>query len=224
MPLVENGQIVEDRYVRVADDAPIPDRVPVIVSAKWFLAEADALIRRDGSLGVAWPNDRRVAELEPWLGHVALIALHFPKFRDGRAYSQARLLRENSWLSRYAARHRGRFARSIPFPGARRLRFVRGEETRRRAGFCRSRGPLQHLLPTRHRRPRRGAAAAIAEPSPNAENPRNRLSCRGRERLALAECKLVWWPRLIERGRYDSSRCGNRARHDGRSGRKKAGR
>src|SRR5580692_10135759 len=95
MPLVENGQIVEDRYVRVADDAPIPDRVPVIVSAKRFLAEADALIRRDGSLGVSWPNDRRIAELKPWLGHLALVALHFPKFRDGRAYSQARLLRES---------------------------------------------------------------------------------------------------------------------------------
>jgi uncharacterized protein (DUF934 family) len=94
MPLVENGTIVEDRYVRVDDDAPIPDRVPVIVSAKRFLAEAGALTRRDGSLGVAWPNDRRVAELQPWLGHLALIALDFPKFRDGRAYSQARLLRE----------------------------------------------------------------------------------------------------------------------------------
>jgi uncharacterized protein (DUF934 family) len=94
MPLVENGRIVEDRYVRLGDDEPLPDRVPVIVSAKRFLAEADALIRRDGSLGVAWPNDRRLPELQPWLGHLALIALHFPKFRDGRAYSQARLLRE----------------------------------------------------------------------------------------------------------------------------------
>jgi uncharacterized protein (DUF934 family) len=94
MPLVEGGRIVEDRYLRVEDDAPLPGRVPVIVSAKRFLADADALIRRDGSLGVAWPNDRRVAELEPWLGHLALIALHFPKFRDGRGYSQARLLRE----------------------------------------------------------------------------------------------------------------------------------
>ena len=94
MPLVENGKIVDDRYVLAEDDAPIPERVPVIVTAKRFLADAAELIRRDGSLGVAWPNDRRVAELQPWLGHLALIALHFPKFRDGRAYSQARLLRE----------------------------------------------------------------------------------------------------------------------------------
>jgi len=96
MPLVENGKIVEDRYVRVDNDAALPDRVPVIVSAKRFLADADALVRRDGSLGVLWPNDRRVTELKPWLGHLALIALDFPKFRDGRAYSQARQLRENA--------------------------------------------------------------------------------------------------------------------------------
>jgi len=94
MPLVENGKLVDDRYVRVDDDAPLPERVPVLVSAKRFLAEAGTLARRDGSLGVIWPNDRRVVELKPWLGHLALIALEFPKFRDGRAYSQARQLRE----------------------------------------------------------------------------------------------------------------------------------
>lgn len=94
MPLVEGGRIVEDRYVRVADGTPLPERVPVIVPAARFLAEANELVRRDGSLGVDWPNSRRVAELAPWLGHLALVALNFPKFRDGRAYSQARLLRE----------------------------------------------------------------------------------------------------------------------------------
>jgi len=94
MPLVENGQIVQDRYHYLGDDEPIPERAALIVPAARFLANADALSRRDGSLGVAWPNDRRIAELAPWLGHLALVALQFPKFRDGRAYSQARLLRE----------------------------------------------------------------------------------------------------------------------------------
>ena len=95
MPLVENGQIVQDRYHYLGDDEPIPERVPVIVPARRFLADSDGLIRRDGSLGVLWPNDRRIAELAPLLGHLALVALQFPKFRDGRAYSQARLLRES---------------------------------------------------------------------------------------------------------------------------------
>jgi uncharacterized protein (DUF934 family) len=94
MPLIEGGRIVEDRYLRVEDDSPIPDRAAVIITAKRFLDDPNTLIGRNGSLGVLWPNDRRVAELEPWLGHLALVALHFPKFRDGRAYSQARQLRE----------------------------------------------------------------------------------------------------------------------------------
>ena len=94
MPLVENGQIVEDRYRYLGADEPIPERAPVIVTAQRFLADPDALTGRDGSVGVLWRNDRRIAELAPWLGHLALVALQFPKFRDGRAYSQARLLRE----------------------------------------------------------------------------------------------------------------------------------
>jgi uncharacterized protein (DUF934 family) len=94
MRLVKDGQVVEDRYVRVLDDAPIPEGVPVIVTAQRFLSDAAELVARNAPVGVLWPNDRRVAELEPWLKDLLLIALVFPKFRDGRAYSQARLLRE----------------------------------------------------------------------------------------------------------------------------------
>ena len=94
MPLVKAGHIVKDRYVRVADDATVPDGIPVIVEANRFLADAPALTHRDGPIGVLWPNDRQVAELAPLLDHLSLVALVFPKFRDGRAYSQARLLRE----------------------------------------------------------------------------------------------------------------------------------
>jgi uncharacterized protein (DUF934 family) len=94
MPLVKNGEVVDDVYVRVLDDAPIPDGVSVIVPAQRFLADAGDLVRREAPVGVVWPNDRKVAELAPWLDRLALVALVFPKFRDGRAYSQARLLRE----------------------------------------------------------------------------------------------------------------------------------
>jgi uncharacterized protein (DUF934 family) len=80
--------------VRVRDDAPLPDGVPAILPAARFLADARALVLRRAPTGVVWPNDRPVAELAPHLDRLALVALMFPSFRDGRAYSQARLLRE----------------------------------------------------------------------------------------------------------------------------------
>jgi uncharacterized protein (DUF934 family) len=94
MRLVKSGHVIDDAYVRVADDAPIPTGVPVIVSAARFLADAPAIAGRAAPTGVQWPNNRKVAELVPYLDRLALVALDFPKFRDGRAYSQARLLRE----------------------------------------------------------------------------------------------------------------------------------
>jgi len=94
MPLISNGEIIADRYVRIGDDAPIPDGVAVIVSAARFLVDPEDLLRRDTPTGVLWPNDRRVAELAPYLDRLTLIVLNFPVFKDGRGYSQARLLRE----------------------------------------------------------------------------------------------------------------------------------
>jgi uncharacterized protein (DUF934 family) len=94
MQLVRAGRVVADRYVRVLDDAPIPDGVPVIIPAARFLADAAEIARREAPTGVLWPNNRRVSELAPYLDQLALVALVFPNFKDGRAYSQARQLRE----------------------------------------------------------------------------------------------------------------------------------
>ena len=94
MRLVRAGHIVEDRFVRVLDDAPIPDSVAVMLPAARLLADARELVMRQAPTGVVWPNDRKVAELAPYLDWIALVALGFPNFRDGRAYSQARILRE----------------------------------------------------------------------------------------------------------------------------------
>jgi uncharacterized protein (DUF934 family) len=94
MPLVKDGKISSDGFVHVADDAAIPPDGGILVSAARFLEHAEALSQRNSPTGVIWPNNRSVDELVPHLDHLAVIALVFPSFRDGRAYSQARLLRE----------------------------------------------------------------------------------------------------------------------------------
>ena len=94
MPLVKNGRIATDLYLHVADGAELPGDGAVLVSAARFLEGPEALLKRAGKTGVIWPNNRDVDDLVPYLDRLAAIALVFPSFRDGRAYTQARLLRE----------------------------------------------------------------------------------------------------------------------------------
>jgi len=94
MPLVKDGKIASDSFIHVADDADLPVDGAVLIPAARFLADPDALVSRNSPTGVIWPNNRDVDELVPYLGKLAAVALVFPTFRDGRAYSQARLLRE----------------------------------------------------------------------------------------------------------------------------------
>jgi uncharacterized protein (DUF934 family) len=94
MPLVKNGQIEADAFAQLSDDAPLPADGAVLVSAARFLVDPEALLRRAARTGVIWPNNRDVDDLVPFLDRLAVVALVFPSFRDGRAYSQARLLRE----------------------------------------------------------------------------------------------------------------------------------
>ena len=94
MPLVKGGKITGDAFVHVDDDAAVPGDGAILISAARFLGDAEALSRRAGKTGVIWPNNRDVDDLVPWLDRLAVVALVFPPFRDGRAYSQARLLRE----------------------------------------------------------------------------------------------------------------------------------
>lgn len=94
MPLVKGNTIVADDYVHLDDDAELPADGAVLVSAERFLSDPEAVLSRKGKAGVIWPNNRDVEDLLPYLDRLAAVALVFPIFRDGRAYSQARLLRE----------------------------------------------------------------------------------------------------------------------------------
>lgn len=94
MPLVKGGALVDDPYAQILDDAPVAEGTAVLLPADRFMADAAELTSRMARIGVLWPNNRPVADLAPYLNNLTLVALHFPTFRDGRAYSQARILRE----------------------------------------------------------------------------------------------------------------------------------
>jgi uncharacterized protein (DUF934 family) len=94
MPLVKGNQIVSDEFVTLGDEDAIPPTGNLLLPAARFLADADAILARDGKVGVIWPNSRDIDELAPYLPKLAVVALVFPTFRDGRGYSQSRILRE----------------------------------------------------------------------------------------------------------------------------------
>lgn len=93
MPLIKGGRFVTDPWRAVADEEPLPDVPKTSVSWERWTRERDALVASGAELGVRLPNDVAPAKLAPDLGRLQLVVLFFPRFTDGRAYSQARLLR-----------------------------------------------------------------------------------------------------------------------------------
>lgn len=94
MPLLKHGRVAEDVWVKVEDGGYLPDDQPALISfARWEAEKAD-LQKRNAALGILLPNNLDVLTFGEEAGRFGLIALQFPKFSDGRAYSQARLLRE----------------------------------------------------------------------------------------------------------------------------------
>lgn len=79
----------------VGEDGPVVNVSPkahsLLTLAQWHSAREHW--PQGVPVGVAFPNDADIEELEADLPRLALVALEFPKWVDGRAYSQARLLR-----------------------------------------------------------------------------------------------------------------------------------
>lgn len=94
MPLIRNGRIADDSFRTLADDAPLPDAGAILVSLERWRAERERLLARPSPVGVSLKNTQAVADIAEDLPRLQLVALEFPGYRDGRAYSQARLIRE----------------------------------------------------------------------------------------------------------------------------------
>ena len=76
MPLIKDRREVDDIWAYVPDDAPLSPGGCITVSLARFRSETEMLLARNTEI------DR-----------LALIEVNFPKYTDGRGYSQAQLLR-----------------------------------------------------------------------------------------------------------------------------------
>ncbi len=94
MALVKNNQVIDDPFVDASGQESIPANVPVLVDLSQWQAHRERLVRRNTPVGVKLRSDQSPALIADDLKSLALVALEFPTFRDGRAYSHARLLRE----------------------------------------------------------------------------------------------------------------------------------
>ena len=86
------GAYAQDSFAPVADDAALPEGA-VLVSLARFQKDRDALLARNTPIGVKLQSSENPETLGADIHHFSLIALEFPKFRDGRAFSWARMLR-----------------------------------------------------------------------------------------------------------------------------------
>ncbi len=92
MPLLKDGRLIEDHWQFISDDDDIPVEGDIAVSLVRLKNSIEILVMRHGNLGVVLDNDADAHDLAPYIDNLALIALQFPAFTDGRAYSQARII------------------------------------------------------------------------------------------------------------------------------------
>jgi uncharacterized protein (DUF934 family) len=96
--LWKGGAFAADEFVTVGDADDLPDG-PVLVPLKRFLAERDALLARSTPVGVILQPAEKLDDIASDLPRLPVLALAFPKFADGRAFSLARLARERHGFS-----------------------------------------------------------------------------------------------------------------------------
>jgi uncharacterized protein (DUF934 family) len=91
--LFKNGSFVEDEWRTVTADEALPTDRPVILPLARWRAERMALSDRNTAVGVSISPGEAIDDVVQELAQLPLVALVFPRYTDGRAYSTANLLR-----------------------------------------------------------------------------------------------------------------------------------
>ena len=90
--IIRRHAIVEDGWTLSLDGAAHTPAGLIVPLARWR-AERELLLASAAAIGVLLPNTEDVEAIYPQIADRPLIALQFPTFTDGRALTQAVLLR-----------------------------------------------------------------------------------------------------------------------------------
>lgn len=94
MQIIKDQKLIDNDWIHLADDDPIPERDAITVSSqRWANEKHEALCRRSG-LGIRLNPDDLVEDIVEDLELFQIIGVCIPIFTDGRCFSIARLLRE----------------------------------------------------------------------------------------------------------------------------------
>lgn len=99
---IVDRQVVDNPWQHLDDESALPAGADVSVSLARWQEETDNLKAHDGRVAVRLPNDADVEEIYSTIKDSPMIILEFPIIDtnkrgyhpDGKAYSQARILRE----------------------------------------------------------------------------------------------------------------------------------
>ncbi|QKK15249.1 DUF934 domain-containing protein [Rhizobium indicum] len=88
----ETGFVENDPWVIETDEVKATEEQKPLLGLDELIARADE--SNDGGLGVLIKPADDVRRLEPYLDRLEIVAVAFPAFNDGRAFSHASLLRQ----------------------------------------------------------------------------------------------------------------------------------
>jgi uncharacterized protein (DUF934 family) len=94
MRIIKGRALVDDSFVHVADNAELPPSGDIIVSVERYRELQASLKARGTKVGVRLRSDQEAKSVAELLPELAVVAIEFPGFKDGRGYTTARLLRE----------------------------------------------------------------------------------------------------------------------------------
>ncbi len=97
--IIKDRNVVADPWLRLERNADgsfpaVPPAGDVIVPLALWREQREFLLARPGRLGVWLEGHEEPSTIAGDLKLFDVVAVHFPKFADGRGYSTARLLRE----------------------------------------------------------------------------------------------------------------------------------